>query len=65
MTTTLHNERNGLLLGLLGVVIFAATLPMTKMAVGSMAAPQRCLLCTCLCNMGVGNCAYLLRANGV
>ncbi len=40
MNTTLHNERNGLLLGLLGVVIFAATLPMTKMAVGSLAAPQ-------------------------
>ncbi len=40
MTTPLHNERNGLLLGLLGVVIFAATLPMTKMAVGSLAAPQ-------------------------
>ncbi len=35
-----HHERNGLLLGLLGVVIFAATLPMTKMAVGSAAAPQ-------------------------
>jgi drug/metabolite transporter (DMT)-like permease len=36
----MHHERNGLLLGLLGVVIFAATLPMTKMAVGSAAAPQ-------------------------
>ena len=34
------NERNGLLLGLLGVVIFAATLPMTKLAVGSAAQPQ-------------------------
>ncbi len=40
MNTTAHNERNGLLLGLLGVVIFAATLPMTKMAVGSSLAPQ-------------------------
>jgi drug/metabolite transporter (DMT)-like permease len=38
--TAAHNERNGLLIGLLGVVIFAATLPMTKMAVGSSAAPQ-------------------------
>jgi drug/metabolite transporter (DMT)-like permease len=38
--TAAHNERNGLLLGLLGVVIFAATLPMTKMAVGSALAPQ-------------------------
>ena len=35
-----HHERNGLLLGLLGVVIFAATMPMTKMAVGSASAPQ-------------------------
>jgi drug/metabolite transporter (DMT)-like permease len=35
-----HKERNGSLIGLLGVVIFAATLPMTKMAVGSSAAPQ-------------------------
>ncbi len=40
MSTAQHNERNGLLLGLLGVVIFAATLPMTKMAVGSASAPQ-------------------------
>ena len=38
--TAAHHERNGLLLGLLGVVIFAATLPMTKMAVGSSLAPQ-------------------------
>ncbi len=30
----------GLWLGLVGVVIFAATLPMTKIAVGSIAAPQ-------------------------
>ena len=40
LPVTAHNERNGLLLGLLGVVIFAATLPMTKMAVGSALAPQ-------------------------
>jgi drug/metabolite transporter (DMT)-like permease len=40
ISATAHHERNGLLLGLLGVVIFAATLPMTKMAVGSSAAPQ-------------------------
>ena len=30
----------GLWLGLLGVVLFAATLPMTKIAVGSLAEPQ-------------------------
>ena len=34
------NESRGLLLGLLGVVIFAATGPMTKLAVGSLDAPQ-------------------------
>jgi drug/metabolite transporter (DMT)-like permease len=33
-------ELRGLLLGLLGVVIFAATLPMTKLAVGSATTPQ-------------------------
>ncbi len=45
MTTTMTNaskaqETKGLWLGLLGVVIFAATLPMTKLAVGSVNAPQ-------------------------
>ena len=40
INTATHNERNGLLIGLLGVVIFAVTLPMTKMAVGSALAPQ-------------------------
>jgi drug/metabolite transporter (DMT)-like permease len=35
-----HNETRGLLLGLLGVTLFAATLPMTKLAVGSIDAPQ-------------------------
>ncbi len=35
-----RDEKLGLLLGLLGVVIFAATLPMTKLAVGSASAPQ-------------------------
>lgn len=34
------NERKGLWLGLLGVVIFAATLPMTRLAVGTPEAPQ-------------------------
>ena len=34
------NASRGLLLGLLGVVIFAATGPMTKLAVGSLDAPQ-------------------------
>lgn len=35
-----HAARNGLLLGLLGVVIFALTLPLTRLAVGTVAAPQ-------------------------
>jgi drug/metabolite transporter (DMT)-like permease len=34
------NERRGLALGLLGVVIFAMTLPMTRLAVGDAADPQ-------------------------
>lgn len=34
MTTGTHDERRGLWLGLLGVVIFAMTLPMTRLAVG-------------------------------
>ncbi len=40
MTTDLHDERRGLWLGLLGVVIFAMTLPMTRLAVGPAADPQ-------------------------
>ena len=32
-------ERKGLWLGLLGVVIFALTLPMTRLAVGTAQAP--------------------------
>ena len=43
MTThpsTLSTENRGLLLGLLGVVIFALTLPMTRLAVGPGEAPQ-------------------------
>ena len=35
-----HAVRNGLLLGLLGVVIFALTLPLTRLAVGTAATPQ-------------------------
>lgn len=35
-----HNETRGLWLGLLGVVIFAMTLPMTRLAVGSQDDPQ-------------------------
>lgn len=35
-----HAERRGLWLGLLGVVIFALTLPMTRLAVGTPADPQ-------------------------
>jgi drug/metabolite transporter (DMT)-like permease len=37
---SLHNETRGLWLGLLGVVIFAMTLPMTRLAVGPASAPQ-------------------------
>jgi drug/metabolite transporter (DMT)-like permease len=35
-----RHETQGLLLGLLGVLIFAMTLPMTRLAVGSVDAPQ-------------------------
>jgi drug/metabolite transporter (DMT)-like permease len=35
-----QHVKNGLWLGLLGVTIFAATLPLTKLAVGSLAEPQ-------------------------
>jgi drug/metabolite transporter (DMT)-like permease len=35
-----HNEAKGLWFGLLGVVIFAMTLPMTRLAVGPAADPQ-------------------------
>lgn len=37
---TTRNETRGLWLGLLGVVIFAMTLPMTRLAVGPVADPQ-------------------------
>ena len=40
MDPTSRNETRGLWLGLLGVVIFAMTLPMTRLAVGSAADPQ-------------------------
>ena len=40
MSTNTNNERLGLLLGLGGVVMFAFTMPMTKLAVGSADAPQ-------------------------
>ena len=40
MDTTARNETRGLWLGLLGVVIFAMTLPMTRLAVGAAADPQ-------------------------
>ena len=39
-TQSAKNINKGLWLGLLGVTLFAATLPMTKLAVGSAAAPQ-------------------------
>ena len=38
--TQTHNEIRGLWLGLLGVVIFAMTLPMTRLAVGPASEPQ-------------------------
>ena len=40
MDPTTRNETRGLWLGLLGVVIFAMTLPMTRLAVGPAADPQ-------------------------
>jgi len=40
MTPTKTDLNKGLWLGLLGIVIFAATLPMTRLAVGSAEAPQ-------------------------
>ncbi|MEO7940892.1 MAG: EamA family transporter, partial [Burkholderiaceae bacterium] len=36
----MKDETRGLWLGLLGVLLFAATLPMTKLATGSAQAPQ-------------------------
>lgn len=40
MKTRAHDEIRGLWLGLLGVVIFAMTLPMTRLAVGPASDPQ-------------------------
>jgi len=40
MNPTVHDEARGLWFGLLGVVIFAMTLPMTRLAVGPAADPQ-------------------------
>jgi drug/metabolite transporter (DMT)-like permease len=40
MRTTTSNETRGLWLGLLGVVIFSMTLPMTRLAVGPASDPQ-------------------------
>jgi len=40
MTHTPHQINRGLWLGLLGIVIFSVTLPMTRMAVGTPDAPQ-------------------------
>ncbi len=37
---TVENVKAGLWLGLLGVIIFAVTLPMTKLAVGTLSQPQ-------------------------
>ena len=38
--TAPHDSARGFALGLLGVVIFALTLPMTRLAVGDASAPQ-------------------------
>jgi drug/metabolite transporter (DMT)-like permease len=38
--TAAARERRGLLLGLLGVIMFALTMPMTRLAVGDAASPQ-------------------------
>jgi drug/metabolite transporter (DMT)-like permease len=40
MNHNVHNESKGLWLGLLGVAIFAMTLPMTRLAVGASGDPQ-------------------------
>lgn len=40
MSTPTNRETAGLWLGLLGVAIFAATLPMTRLAIGPASAPQ-------------------------
>lgn len=40
MSHSVHDESRGLLWGLLGVVIFAMTLPMTRLAVGPASDPQ-------------------------
>ena len=40
MKSHAHDTRKGLWLGMLGVVIFALTLPMTRLAVGTPEAPQ-------------------------
>ena len=40
MKPSAHDERKGLWLGFLGVVIFAMTLPMTRLAVGPASDPQ-------------------------
>ena len=39
-TTHQHRENLGLWLGFLGVVIFGLTLPMTRLATGTVDAPQ-------------------------
>ncbi|MBK6569766.1 DMT family transporter [Candidatus Aalborgicola defluviihabitans] len=39
-STNTHSITKGLWLGLLGIVIFSVTLPMTRLAVGTAAAPQ-------------------------
>lgn len=40
MTADQHNETRGLLLGMVGVTVFALTLPMTRLATGTADAPQ-------------------------
>ena len=48
MTPTPANINKGLWLGLLGIVIFAVTLPMTRLAVGTPDTPQMSGVCIAL-----------------
>ena len=59
MSTSARDETRGLWLGLLGVVIFAMTLPMTRLAVGPASDPQ---LSPLFVTAGRAGCAGLLSA---
>jgi drug/metabolite transporter (DMT)-like permease len=55
-----HDERRGLWLGLLGVVIFAMTLPMTRLAVGPASDPQLPPLFVTAGRAGLAGCLSVL-----